>query len=158
MKTSTATSSSRKKTTKSKTETKSSSSSTSTTNKRSKIKSASIVVNTMNNNQIMLNTTIRISEILQKTTWLPKITENVIKKFELLQEDETIVIKFWVSMPTDTGKVYLLIGMDARKWWGKREITTYIDAGNLKLGVDYLVIYKENGKLVYGQISASIFK
>ena len=73
------------------------------------------MVSVKNNNQIMPNTTMRISEILQKTTWLPKITENVIKKFELLQEDEAIVIKFWVSMPTDIGKVNLLIGMDARK-------------------------------------------
>ena len=111
----------------------------------------------MNNNQIMLNTTIRISEILQKTTWLPKITENVIKKFELLQEDETIVIKFWVSMPTDTGKVYLLI-----EWMlgnvGQQRYHHLYWRGNLKLGVDYLVICKENGKLVYGQILASVFK
>ena len=70
----------RKKTTKSKTETKSSSSSTSTNNKRSRSKSASAVVNTKNNNQIMPNTTMRISEIIQKTTWLPKITENDVSR------------------------------------------------------------------------------
>ena len=63
------------------------------------------MVSAKNNNQILPNTTMRISEILQKTTWLPKITENVIKKFELIQEEETIVIKFWVNIPTDTGKV-----------------------------------------------------
>ena len=64
----------------------------------------------------MANTNLKISEILQKTKWLPKLTDNVIKKFELLEEGETIVIKYWIDMPTQTGKVHLLVGMDGRKW------------------------------------------
>ena len=82
----------------------------------------------------------------------------MIKKFELLEEGDAIVVKYWVSMPTTTAKVYLLVSMDGRKWWGNRDIATYIDAGNLKLGTDYLVIQRVEGKLVYGQIPASAFK
>ena len=157
-------SSSRKKTTKPaeskpRAEAKSSSASSkrsrSGTGSRSKAAAATVVVK---NDEQMANTNLRISEILQKTKWLPKITENVIKKFELLEEGDTIVVNYLVNMPTSTGKVYLLVGMDSRKWWGNRDVTTYIDAGNLKLGTDYLVIQRVEGKLVYGQIPASAFK
>ena len=157
-------SSSRKKTTKPaeskpRAEAKSSSASSkrsrSGTGSRSKAAAATVVVK---NDEQMANTNLRISEILQKTKWLPKITENVIKKFELLEEGDTIVVNYWTAMPTSTGKVYLLISMDARKWWGNRDVATYIDAGNLKLGTDYLVIQRVEGKLLYGQIAASAFK
>ena len=157
-------SSSRKKTTKPaeskpRAEAKSSSASSkrsrSGTGSRSKAAAATVVVK---NDEQMANTNLRISEILQKTKWLPKITENVIKKFELLEEGDTIVVNYWTAMPTSTGKVYLLISMDARKWWGNRDVATYIDAGNLKLGTDYLVIQRVEGKLLYGQIPASAFK
>ena len=107
---------------------------------------------------MMANTNLKISEILQKTKWLPKLTDNVIKKFELLEEGETIVIKYWVDMPTQTGKVHLLVGMDGRKWWGNRDIAAYIDGGSLKIGVDYFVIQRDEGKLVYGSIPAAVFK
>ena len=107
---------------------------------------------------MMANTNLKISEILQKTKWLLKLTDNVIKKFELLEEGETIVIKYWVDMPTQTGKVHLLVGMDGRKWWGNRDIAAYIDGGSLKIGVDYFVIQRDEGKLVYGSIPAAVFK
>ena len=155
-------SSSRKKTTKpaeSKPRAEAKSSSASSKRSRSgtssRSKAATVVVK---NDEQMPNTNLRISEILQKTKWLPKITENVIKKFELLMEGDAIVVNYWVSIPTATGKVYLLISMDARKWWGNRDVATYIDAGNLKLGTDYLVIQRVEGKLLYGQIAASAFK
>ena len=126
------------------------------TSSRSKATAAATVV--VKDDQVMPNTNLRISEILQKTKWLPKITESVIKKFELLEEGDAIVVNYWVSMPTSTAKVYLLVSIDGRKWWGNRDIATYIDAGNLKLGTDYLVIQRVEGKLVYGQIPASAFK
>ena len=110
------------------------------------------------NEEIMPNSNLKYSEILSKTCWLPKITENVIKKFELLKEGDTIVNQYWISVPTETSKVYLLMSMDGRKWWGNRDVTAYIDGGNLKIGVDCMVIKREDGNLVYGRVPASLFK
>ena len=151
---------SRKKTTKTadakpRAEAKSSSSISSKRHTSSKSAKAKIAAK---NEEIMPNSNLKYSEILSKTCWLPRITENVIKKFELLMEGDTIVNQYWVSMPTETSKVYLLVSMDGRKWWGNRDVTAYSDGGNLKLGVDCLVIKRENGKLVYGQVPASLFK
>ena len=151
---------SRKKTTKTtdakpRAEAKSSSSSSSKRHTSSKSAKAKMAAK---NDEVMPNSNLKYSEILAKTCWLPKITENVIKKFKLLMEGDTIVNQYWVSMPTETSKVYLLVSMDGRKWWGNRDVTAYIDGGNLKLGVDCLVIKRENGKLVYGQVPAALFK
>ena len=155
--------SSRKKTTKAaetksrvevKTSTKRSRTSTTTKSSRSSANSSA----STKTEHTMPNTNLRISEILQKTRWLPKLTDNVIKKSVLLEEGETIVIKYWVNMPTQTGKVHLLVGMDGRKWWGNRDIAAYIDGGSLKIGVDYFVIQREEGKLVYGSVPAALFK
>ena len=110
------------------------------------------------NEEIMPNSNLKYSEILSKTCWLPKITENVIKKFELLKEGDTIVNQYWISVPTETSKVYLLMSMDGRKWWGNRDVMAYIDGGNLKIGVDCMVIKREDGNLVYGRVPASLFK
>ena len=151
--------SSRKKTSKpaeskSRVESKSSSKRSRSSTSSSKSKSSS----STKSEHTMANTNLKISEILQKTKWLPKLTDNVIKKFELLEEGETIVIKYWIDMPTQTGKVHLLVGMDGRKWWGNRDIAAHIDEGSLKIGVDYFVIQRDEGKLVYGSIPAAVFK
>ena len=50
------------------------------------------------------------------------------------------------------------MSMDGRKWWGNRDVTAYIDGGNLKIGVDCMVIKREDGNLVYGRVPASLFK
>ena len=104
-------SSSRKKTTKPaeskpRAEAKSSSASSkrsrSATSSRSKAAAAATVV--VKNDEFMPNTSLRISEILQKTKWLPKITENVIKKFELLEEGDTIVVNTGLPCPPALAK------------------------------------------------------